>query len=96
MIAIKKQEVTYSVQNTNETLKLEGRFSLDENKRIMSFGGNITNIESGNYLGAFSYSEDNNHKMNKYVNDLDVDEFQAIDNFVDTSILELKQAIEEL
>jgi len=34
--------------------------------------------------------------MNKYVNDLDVDEFQAIDNFVDESILELKQAIEEL
>jgi len=44
MITFKKQEVSYSVQNTNETLKLEGRFSLDENKRIMSFGGNLVLI----------------------------------------------------
>lgn len=95
MISLTNKQTNYAVENEGQTLKVTGQVSFTEDKRIISFNGSILTLE-GNYVGNFYYNEGENGKSNRSLSDTDTDKYQDADALLDSTIVELKIAINEL
>lgn len=89
MITLTGKQTSYTVTNESGQLKLFGQVTVKEEGRIANFNGNFEKGDLG-YVGSFYYSESENGKSGKGVNDVDVTDCLALDNFLDNTITELK------
>lgn len=95
MVTLTQKQVIYQVGKEGETLKLSGSTQFTEDKRIVSFNGQIYTLE-GAFVGNFYYAENESGKTNKSMSDIDTDKYEATDALLDEAISELKEQVEEL
>lgn len=82
------QNTNYSVETSNETMKLEGNFSIDKDGRI-NYNVTIYLIEGGTYIGSANYCELEGNIINYNYNI--PSEYKAdVIALVDTSITDVK------
>lgn len=91
MITLTNKQDTYTVENVGNEFKLQGRVTIPADKRITSFSGSFFLEE--NYIGNFYYDETEGGKCSRNVNDVEIDKCSDLMNFLDESINELKQMI---
>jgi hypothetical protein len=93
MIALTNKQVSYSIASNSETFKLNGQVTVkEENAIIANFSGSFFKNED-EYCGNFYYSENNDGKASKSISDVSKDDFMFLDNFLDSSITELKETL---
>lgn len=97
------KRTTYTVNHSNETIKLNGHISIDEAGVIESFSGSFTNVieeaiegedvELGINLGGFSYNENDGH-LNKSIYNIPFEEEANVLALLDEAIEEIKTEVE--
>lgn len=95
MIILNDKQASYQVTNETETLKLIGQVTIkEEDDVITNFNGSFSKLGTNEYCGNFFYSEKADGKVNKQINDIDIQDIADIEKFLNDSVNELKGLIE--
>lgn len=92
MVQLSNTRISHTVNNTQNTLSLQGEVTIEEDKRISAFNGSIQ--LDGNYVGNFYYNERDNAKYSKNFTDMDMSDSEDIEDFIDSTIQEIKEQIQ--
>ena len=92
------KRTTYNVNHSNETAKLTGNISLNEDNIIENFNGSFMNlIKEGDMessLGGFSYSEEANAEtLNKSIYGVPFSEEENLVSLLNDTIIKIKTEV---
>ena len=93
------KRTTYNVNHSNETAKLTGNISLNEDNIIENFNGSFMNlIKEGDMessLGGFSYSEEANAEtLKKSIYGVPFSEEENLVSLLNDTIIKIKTEVE--
>lgn len=91
MVEITNKRSTFSINNTVENLTLTGECTINDDKMITNFSGSFN--KDNMYTGSFYYSENENGKMNKNINDISVEDSKDACKLIDETVKEIKENI---
>lgn len=92
MIVFKDKQARYNVEETQESLKMQGSISIDEDNRVIDFNGTFYDLQ-GQYLASFYYRETTDGKCDKNINNVDLQRFSDLDEVLDTLIVNIKDQL---
>ena len=92
------KRTTYTVNNSNETVKLSGNISLIEDNIIESFNGSFISVSTGTEpdesLGGFNYSEDaDSDTFNKSIYGVPFSEEENLVSLLNDTITKIKTEV---
>lgn len=80
------KRTNYSIQNSNDFVKLNGEFGLSEENKIINFNGSLNKVEDGTSIGSFWYSTTREGKVNTNFNEVPSDVLSSVMTFVLDSV----------
>jgi len=94
MITFTDKKLRYGVEETKESIKMNGTLSVNSERQIEDLNGSFYDLE-GNYLASFSYREYQEDKCDKSINNVSIDNFMALDTALDNLIVDIKDQLPE-
>jgi hypothetical protein len=91
MITLTNKKINYTVENTLDSIKLNGTVNIDENNIITDFNAQFF-VEDSNYIGSMYYSE-RGDKVSKNISDIPTDNVNTVEQLVNTTINEIKEEL---
>lgn len=91
MLEITNKRSTFSIKNEVENIALNGECTVNDNKMITNFSGSFN--KDNMYIGGFYYSENENGKINKNLNDITAEDSEDACKLIDITVKEIKENI---
>lgn len=86
---ITNKSTQYSISNTDEFVRITGTVNIDDNKIILSFRGNVNDINTGEMCSEFMYSETPT-TVNKSITNCLNERKDVVHNILDETISMIK------
>lgn len=94
MITFTDKKLRYGIEETKESIKMNGALSINSERQIEDLNGSFYDLE-GNYLASFNYREYQGDKCDKSISNVSIDNFTALDTALDNLIVDIKDQLPE-
>ena len=94
MITFTNKKLRYGIQETKESIKMNGTLLINSEGQIEDLNGTFYDLED-NDLASFSYREYQGDKCDKSINNVSIDNFASLDTALDNLIIDIKDQLPE-
>ena len=89
MITFSNKSIHYNLSRQGQNFKMNGTVAIIGEDSVRDLNATVYDLED-NYIGNFYYSENQEGKCFKDLNNVAKENFSAIDQFIDETLSELK------